>query len=126
MNTQFQEACQERRARIANLSAMQDKMEAIIERLPNDEHLRIVASNEWIQICSATREQVVAVLSALNAGKWEKELCTMDNKTVNYKTLIDGIEVTMHNAEPPTSCRIETQEIEVPAHKQTVIKLICA
>ena len=126
MKTQFQEACQERRARIAKLAGMQEKMEAIIERLPNDEHLRVVACNEWIQICSATREQVVAVLSALNAGKWEKEICTMDNKTVNYKTRIDGIEVTMHNSEPPTSCRIETQEIEVPAHKQTVIKLICA
>lgn len=115
---------QDRRKDLERLMAMQEPMERILERLPED--CPVSATNEWIQISSPTREQVLAVISALNAGKWEKKICHADPTKIDYETTIEGISVIIFYAEPPTSCRIEIEEVEIPARRIAVRKLVCA
>lgn len=123
--TYAQQTCVERHAELLRLLSMQAPMERIIARLPVELHTCVTATREWIQVSAPTREQVRAVLAALHAGRWEKSVCKNDSARLDYTAHIDGIEVTIHMAEPPASCRIETEVIEVPAHQKIVRTLVC-
>lgn len=99
------------------------KCAAILDRLPDKivPNTQVVYGN--LMIYHATREDVVAIMSALSAGKWTKEMHSPT--TLTYKGVVDGIPVEIYDVPPPDSCVIvETQE-EVPAFTRTVRKLVC-
>lgn len=120
---EYIETCEKRRLKLKRLMEMQGPMERIVAKLPDG--IMVSLSDEWVQISSPTREQVLEVLKALNAGKWDKTICHANGEKLDYETTIEGIKVIMFYSEPPTSCRIEIEEVDVPAHKETHRKLVC-
>ena len=76
-----------------------------------------------------SRKATVLLISKLAAGKWDKELC--NNTAINY-TNNTAYEFTLRifQATPPDTCRIVTEEVEVPeaivpAHKTTKTRIVC-
>lgn len=114
------------RKRHLDAIALIDRSKALLERLPESVLEQVGFSEDWIQISSPTREQVEAALSALNAGQMKKSLCHSNPTLIDYEGVVDGVRVIIHAAKPPASCRIEPEEVYVPAHNKTVLKLVCA
>ncbi len=78
---------------------------------------------------SLTHEQTIAVIRIFG-GKWTKKLS--EGQTIDYKRdePIDGQPVKIYWGEPPPSCKIVEEEIEVPeqvvpAHTRKVKRMVC-
>lgn len=122
------ETLNERREHLSRLMALQEPMERILAKLtPHCGITSITAGRDGgvIQFSSLTREQVLIALASLSGGKWEKKVCHMDGGRVDYETEIEGVTVLLFHSEPPTSCRIEEEVIDIPARKEIVRKLVC-
>jgi hypothetical protein len=57
---------------------------------------------------------VVQVIKALPAGKWDKQPNSNPAK-VDYTATVDGVVVRCYAGEPPPNCRIVEEEVEIPA-----------
>lgn len=71
-----------------------------------------------------THAQVITVIKAIG-GKWDKE---PQGDRVNYMTESGGIKLRCWQGEPPPSCRIVEEEVEIPAQparKEVRRKLVC-
>lgn len=120
----YSDALERRASKLAKLVALQSPMESIAAKLPP--YLgNVAASEEWLQISDCTHEEAAEVMRCLAAGKWERKVSSGSNSKIDYETKIDGVRVFIYCAQPPSSCRIETEEIEVPAHRKTITKLVC-
>ena len=77
-----------------------------------------------LDIENVSRETLPRLLEHLSAGKWQKELC--GNTAINYinETMFD-FPVRIYAVEPPGTCRIEIEEVEVPARKEKRYKMVC-
>lgn len=71
-----------------------------------------------------THPQVMEVIKAF-PGKWEKSVCGTNEPRINYESTFDGKTIRCWAGEPPPSCRIVEEEIEVPATRKTVRRLDC-
>jgi hypothetical protein len=76
-----------------------------------------------------SREATVLLIKKLVAGKWDKELC--GDTAINYTndTAYD-FTLRIFQATPPDTCRIVTEEVEVPeavvpAYKTTRTRMVC-
>lgn len=70
-----------------------------------------------------SHEKVMMVVKAF-PGRWAKELSYNGDK-IDYSIKFDGMDVKCCAGEPPPSCRIIEEEIEVPATKRKVRRLEC-
>lgn len=113
------------RGLLSKKAAMIDSAEAFLSKLPEDVLGTIAFSEDWIQFCSPTREQVEAILSVLNAGRWEKSVTHDDATKIDYEGVVNGVKIVIHRSEPPKSCHIVETEIDVPAHKAIKRELVC-
>ena len=74
--------------------------------------------------------EVVKVLLAF-PGYWNKKIDENDGKpTIHYTQEVDGITVRCWHGQPPPSCRIVEESVEIPetvipAHKEIKRKLVC-
>lgn len=116
------------RASIARQTAVVDASEAIMARLPDDiaEQTVISCSNEWIQLCSLSREQTERAMRALAAGEWSRRASDSANGgMMDYETHIDGVRVLIYAAPPPGSCRVIEEKIDIPANTVTKRRVLC-
>lgn len=72
-----------------------------------------------------SHEKVMAVVKAF-PGKWKKELNYGQQDKIDYSITFDGLEIRCGAGEPPPSCRIIEEEVEVPATKRIVRRLECS
>jgi hypothetical protein len=75
------------------------------------------------------REEVVTILKAF-PGKWDKNLSRANETRIDYTTIFEGVALRIWMGEPPPSCRIVEEEIEVeeeiiPAHTEKKTRLVC-
>lgn len=54
--------------------------------------------------------------------KWNRRT---DSNGLHYTTNIDGVVVRFWATELPPSCRLETEEVLVPAHTEKRLKVVC-
>jgi hypothetical protein len=114
--------------RLANINALlanQETVERICAAIPDIDGMMISACDEWIQISSPNREDVLSVMRALSAGRWEREVSSADSTKIDYETKIDGFRVLLFCAEPPESCSIIEETIEIPAKTITRKTIVC-
>ena len=77
---------------------------------------------------SLTHDEILLVMKAFPAGDWEKSPCGGAGITIDYNTVFDGMRVRCWNGQPPPSCRIVEEEVEIPAQparKEIVRKMVC-
>lgn len=98
---------------------------SILSKLSESVLSKCILSTSWLQMSGLTREEVKSTLSILHAGRWEKMPC-QEAGFIDYEGEVDGVRIVLYRAQPPPSCRIETEHVYVPAHNKTVRKLICA
>lgn len=99
-----------------------EKRRATLDSLPD----RPFVFEQQIDFNSLPHTQVVDVIKAFG-GKWDKSISS-GGERVDYNTVCDGVAVRCWNGEPPPSCKIVEEEVEVaavPAHKKMVRKLVC-
>lgn len=73
------------------------------------------------------REQVLKVIEVLRVGKWEKSP-NYSGKALDYTNVQDGFNVRLWGAQPPNSCQLIEEEVELPpepARKVKKFKLVC-
>ena len=109
----------------------------LLERLPAEgfevERANVSVSFTTIDIDRPNRKDVEAILRNINGGKWDKsKAMTEDN--LHYTTreeIVPGFKLRLWCAEPPGSCKLVEEEIEVPeqpaipAHKEIRKRLVC-
>ena len=111
---------------LAEVIAATPVMERIVAALPDEIAQRCNTGETTVQLSGLPREHVVLALRAIPGGRWEKKISHYDGGTLDYECEIEGVRVLLFAAEPPLSCRIETEEVEVPAHKEIRRKVVCA
>lgn len=102
-----------------------DVAETIMVRMPLDAIPNCSIVSDSLIIYNQDRSGALAVIRALG-GKWAKTLNRSNPERIDYTQTINGMEVQMWGAMPPESCRIITEEIEIPAHKKTKRTLVCS
>lgn len=109
-------------------------LEVINEKLADFPHELAISfgcgNSPWsLDIDHPSREVTIELLKHLQAGTWTKELSGAASLNYINKTAYPFM-VRIYAAEPPESCRIITEEVEVPevtipAHKTTQTRLEC-
>jgi hypothetical protein len=90
----------------------------------------VSCGGDTIDIDNPSRKDVEKILYFIHAGKWNKTT-TVTKSTLLYITTEDfvpGYKLRLWNAEIPSTCRLVEEEIEVaavPAHKETVRRIVC-
>ena len=87
----------------------------------------------YIDIDFPSRADVVNILKVLHVGKWEKSKVSNESEKLNYISppIIGDVAVRLWAAQPPGSCRIVEETVEVPetvvpAHTKIVKRLVCS
>lgn len=115
------------RSEARRLLEMINLSESLLRRLPISVLPFCCFSAHWLQISTPSRAQVVEIFAAVGAGDMVKIPSQYGDKTrIDYEGTIAGVLVVIYGAEAPPSCRIELEEVYVPAHNETVRKLVCA
>lgn len=115
------EARRNLQARLASLDAIKE----VIRKLPVELISSCREFNCTLDIDNLTREQAVVALSALNAGKWQKSINSIDDGTLDYSGKVDGVNVRLWAAGAPESCRVVEVEEVIPEQRIIKRKLIC-
>ena len=105
---------------------MLKKMGELIDSLPEEIASKCCIYNQYLDFNSLSREQSLAIIRTLNAGKWTKTVNDYSPDTIDYNTEINGVKVRLWSAAPPDSCRIIETEEEIPATKIVRRKLVCS
>lgn len=102
-----------------------ERCSGIMKRLPEHIIPNCFVINCDLIIYNCTREDVKAIMSSLNAGKWSKNVNCHTPGKLNYNCEVDGIRVQLWGAAPPESCQIIEETVEVPAHTEIKRTLVC-
>lgn len=100
-----------------------DAQGRILRLLPEEILARVSLGNNWLQISNLSREQTELAFRCLCAGHWKRR--ATDDGRLQYDGVVQGVPICIYGAEPPSSCRIETEEIDVLAHKEIRRTLVC-
>lgn len=120
---QYEDALKElknRAERTVKYIAFAEKHRAFLEQFSVD-------LSAWcIDINKPGRERVPEILLYFG-GEWTK---TYQGASIDYTTIVDGCNIRLWNAPPPPNCIIveETREVPeevVPAHTETIRKIVC-
>lgn len=115
------ETLEARQAEITKVLAFIHKHHRQFDNLPD-----VAVYTQSIDFNHLRHNQIIQVVSTFG-GKWEKTPTGIDER-IDYQTKIDGVTIRCWAGEPPPSCKIVEEEIEVPAQparKQIVRKLVC-
>ena len=109
----------------------------LLERLPAEgfevERATVSVSLNMIDIDRPNRKDVEAILRNIPGGKWDKIKGIIEGD-LHYTTreeIVPGFKLRLWCAEPPGSCKLVEEEIEVPeqpaipAHKEIRKRLVC-
>jgi len=82
-----------------------------------------------IDFDNCDREQIVRVVKAF-PGRWDKSPNPSQQTRIDYETEFDGVKIRLWQGEPPPSCKLVEEEIEVPetivpAHKVKRVRMVC-
>lgn len=81
------------------------------------------AYEDGIQIiCEVKTREGFAPIRALHKGVWDKSI---EPGKATYRAEVQGIWIICNVSELPPSCKIEEQEVYVPAHKEIRRKVVC-
>lgn len=95
------------------------------------EKATVSVTNGLIDIDNPSRRDVEKCLYFLKGQKWDKTQNAATQGTLNYITrdeFIDGYRVRLWSADPPATCRLVEEEVEVPAQparKEIRKRLVC-
>lgn len=70
------------------------------------------------------RDQILQVIAAI-PGKWDKTPSTIEGK-LNYITYFNGLQIRIWAGDPPASCTLIEELVEVPARIEKRYKLQCS
>ena len=124
LKDKIQERIEANEREIATLKALN----AALPELGVQVEKATVSFSAFLDIDHPTREDVLRIMAALGAGRWEK---TANGATLNYITkdpFVNGLRVRLWAAEPPGSCRVVEETVVIPAAPERVEKrkrLIC-
>lgn len=94
------------------------------EKLEICPHGRFFDSNQSLDFDCLPHSEVMKVISILG-GKWTKKLA---GTKIDYSADIDGFLVRCWSGEPPPSCKIVEETVEIPAQPATTekrLRLVC-
>lgn len=114
------------RAQLRSELALCDAIATIALRLPTKAIPCIEVVSNTMMLYGCSRELSLMIISAVSAGRWAKNINASYPDTIDYQTIIDGVNIHIYGTEPPPSCRIVLEEIDVPAHKATKRTLVCS
>lgn len=108
-----------------SMLSLADKCGALMEKIPSEALGGCAIVNGHLMVYGTSRDTALAVIRALSAGKWEKQLCYGHSHKIDYTATIDGVTVQIYATQAPPSCRIVEETEEVPAHTVTKRRLVC-
>jgi len=117
---------EEVKARHARELAKLGEMICVLNRVPEEIVRKCEVYNEQLDFNNLTREETVAILSALPAGTWTKSVNASLPYLIDYEGVVDGVKVRLWGAAPPESCRVIEVEEVVPATTIKRRKIICS
>lgn len=109
-----------------NLARKRLALASLVARLdgfPSDVSLSFgyIGDGTSIDIDNTDRAITTALISYLKAGIWTKEPAY--NATINYvNTTLLNIPIRIYGAEPPPSCKIVEEDVEIPAQPARIEK----
>lgn len=117
-------------AQIETLKRQRENVVLLGEKLadfPHDVNLSVYG--EFVDFDNLTRAQVVALITHLKSGKWDKSPSNQSGKIdyVNAGFLKDA-KLRIWAAEPPASCKLVEEDVEIPAQPARIekrMKLVC-
>lgn len=98
-----------------------------LKDFPHEVSLTVFA--EFVDFDNLNRAQVVALITHLKSGKWNKSPSGTPGK-IDYvnETFLPGAKLRIWSAEPPASCKLVEEEVEIPAVPARIekrMKLVC-
>lgn len=114
---------------LSEIESAQRNLDAL-EQVEGLEELELDASfyGNQIDFDNISHENVIKVMRALKAGKWDK--VPAENAAVHYTAKVAGINIRCWNGAPPPNCKIveyleDVPEQIIPAKTVTKRKLVC-
>src|SRR5271155_2453286 len=121
--------------KIADNLAKNAALSALLQTIPAEgvelEKASLSVSANMIDIDRPSRRDVEKCLYLLKGKKWYKTPAGYGDATMNYVTadeIAPAYHLRMGAAEPPGTCRVVEEEVEVPAmpaHKEIRKRLVC-
>lgn len=108
---------------LANLKVVVATHAAKFDSLPRSTVYKDVFGRFIFDFDNLGHAQVMELLKTF-PGRWKKELSAVSTK-IDYSTTFDGAEIRAWAGEPPPSCKIIEEEVEVPARKEMRRRLVC-
>lgn len=110
--------------RITEIEALKNLLKTIPEDGFEIEKSHLSFSGNMIDINGPSRKDVEKTLMFLRAGKWEKEK-HYDGEKIDYTSIneiVPGFRLRMWGADPPGTCRVIEEEVEIPAQPARIEK----
>jgi hypothetical protein len=91
--------------------------------------LQVSTCNECLDFDNLSRADTIRLITHLKTGKWNKVPSSVSGK-IDYRntTFLPGITLRLWGAEPPASCRLVEEDVEIPAQPARTekrLKLVC-
>ena len=106
--------------------AQLESMAVVLNRVPASLAGKCSLWCHQLDFNQLTREESVAVMAALHAGKWAKSVNSSYPDMIDYEGEVDGVKVRLWAAAPPDSCRVIEVEEVLPATTIKRRKLVCS
>lgn len=101
------------------------KCEPIFARLTPELVRACLVRDCDVLVYNLSRQMTLEFIALAKAGDWSKTINPSYPDKMDYTAVIDGITFQIYGTQPPPSCRIVEEEIEVPAHKTMKRTLVC-
>lgn len=102
---------------------------AVLGRVPGSVLPKASVILDTLDFDHLTREEAVAVMTSVGAGRWAKSKNASSEIALDYTAQIEGATIRLWAAAPPGTCRVVEVEETIPAMpEQKVIrrKLVCS
>lgn len=113
------------REKIQRQTRNADACESILAKLPRIIRSKAVINEEGMDFFQCSHDDAIEAMRCMGLGRWEKSINASYPERIDYTINSNGILIIIWGAQPPGTCRIVEEEIEVPATKVIKRRLIC-
>jgi hypothetical protein len=115
---------------ILQLQKQRENVLLLGDKLKDFPHeVSLAVFGEFIDIEHLDRAKVVALISHLKSGKWDKTPSGSPGKIDYVNTgFLNGAKMRIWAADPPPSCKLVEEQVEIPAQPARIekrLKLVC-
>lgn len=118
-------------AQIAKLNKQRESVVLLGAKLADYPHqVSLSVFGDYVDFNSLTRAETVSLITHLKSGKWDKTPSSSVSDKIDYvnSTFLPDAKLRIWGAEPPASCKVVEEDVEIPAQPARIEKrrkLVC-